>query len=91
MKHVRFTGLLVCAAFLLTVATTGIKGEEPKSKPQFECRWAAGPIKIDGQMDDAEAREHRPRVVFVDSDNRIVGTGSDPAEALPGSGLVSGR
>ena len=44
-----------------------------------------------GQMDDAEAREHRPRVVFVDSDNRIVGTGSDPAEALPGSGLVSGR
>ena len=43
-----------------------------------------------GQMDDAEAREHRPRVVFVDSENRIVGTGSDPAAALPGSGLVRG-
>jgi aspartate 1-decarboxylase len=44
-----------------------------------------------GQMDDAEARELEPRVVFVDSENQIIGTGSDPAEALPGSGLVSGR
>jgi aspartate 1-decarboxylase len=32
---------------------------------------------------DAEARTLRPRVVFVDADNRIVGTGADPAEALP--------
>src|SRR5881409_1092493 len=32
---------------------------------------------------DAEARELRPKVVFVDSDNHIVGTGDDPAEALP--------
>ena len=37
-----------------------------------------------GQLDDAEARTHRPRVVFVDQDNRIVGTGHDPAQALPG-------
>ena len=37
-----------------------------------------------GQMDDTEARTRRPRVVFVDADNRIVGTGHDPAEALPG-------
>jgi aspartate 1-decarboxylase len=29
-------------------------------------------------------------VVFVDADNKVVGTGSDPAEALPGSGLVRG-
>jgi aspartate 1-decarboxylase len=43
------------------------------------------------QMDDAEAREFEPRVVFVDSENKIIGTGSDPAEALPGTGLVSGR
>ena len=43
-----------------------------------------------GQMDDAEAREFRPSVVFVDSENRIIGTGSDPAEALPGSGLTRG-
>ena len=43
-----------------------------------------------GQMDTAEAKEHRPKVVFVDSENRIVGTGSDPAEALPGTGLVRG-
>ena len=43
-----------------------------------------------GQMDDAEAREFRPSVVFVDSENSIIGTGSDPAEALPGSGLTRG-
>ncbi len=42
------------------------------------------------QMDDAEARCYAPRVVFVDADNRIVGTGHDPAEALPGSGLLRG-
>jgi aspartate 1-decarboxylase len=42
------------------------------------------------QMDTAEAKEYLPRVVFVDADNRIVRTGSDPAEALPGSGLVRG-
>jgi len=39
---------------------------------------------------DAEARERRPRVVFVDRANRIVGTGGDPAEALPGTGTVRG-
>ena len=43
-----------------------------------------------GQMEDAEAREFEPSVVFVDSENKIIGTGSDPAEALPGSGLVRG-
>lgn len=43
-----------------------------------------------GQLTDAEARSHRPRVVFVDADNRITGTGDDPAEALPGTGLVRG-
>ncbi len=43
-----------------------------------------------GQMEDAEAREFEPSVVFVDSENRIIGTGSDPAEALPGSGLTRG-
>lgn len=37
-----------------------------------------------GQMQDAEARSFVPRVVFVDADNRITGTGHDPAEALPG-------
>jgi aspartate 1-decarboxylase len=36
-----------------------------------------------GVMDDAEARRFTPRVVFVDADNRVVGTGGDPAEALP--------
>jgi aspartate 1-decarboxylase len=43
-----------------------------------------------GQMDDAEARRYQPRVVFVDADNRITGTGHDPAEVLPGSGLSRG-
>ena len=43
-----------------------------------------------GQVEDAEARELEPHVVFVDSENQIIGTGSDPAEALPGSGLTRG-
>lgn len=43
-----------------------------------------------GVMDDAEARTRRPKVVFVDSENRVVGTGGDPAEALAGSDLVRG-
>jgi len=42
------------------------------------------------QMDDAEARTHQPRVVFVDAHNRIAATGHDPAEALSGTGLTSG-
>jgi len=42
------------------------------------------------QMEDAEAREFKPSVVFVDSDNTVIGTGSDPAEALPGTGLTRG-
>ncbi|MFT4299278.1 MAG: aspartate 1-decarboxylase [Aeromicrobium sp.] len=43
-----------------------------------------------GQLDDAEARSFEPKVVFVDAENRIIGTGSDPAEALPGTGLIRG-
>ena len=34
-------------------------------------------------MTDAEARSFVPKVVFVDAENKVVGTGSDPAEALP--------
>ena len=36
-----------------------------------------------GTLDDAEARTHRPRVVFVDAANRIVATGADPGESHP--------
>jgi aspartate 1-decarboxylase len=36
-------------------------------------------------MDDAAARELNPRVVHVDSANRIVALGSDPAEPVPGA------
>ena len=43
-----------------------------------------------GQMATAEAREHRPSVVFVDADNKVLATGSDPAETVPGSGLLRG-
>ncbi|MEO6604960.1 MAG: aspartate 1-decarboxylase [Aeromicrobium sp.] len=43
-----------------------------------------------GQMETAEAREFEPSVVFVDSGNKIIGTGHDPAEALPGTGLTRG-
>ena len=42
------------------------------------------------QLDDAEARTFRPHVVFVDAANKVTGTGNDPAEASPGSGLVRG-
>ena len=42
------------------------------------------------QMETAEAKAFKPHVVFVDADNKVVGTGSDPAEALPGTGLVRG-
>ena len=42
------------------------------------------------QMETAEARALRPSVVFVDAGNRVIGTGHDPAEALPGTGLVRG-
>ena len=43
-----------------------------------------------GVMDDEQARTRQPRVVFVDSENRVVGTGGDPAEALPGTDTVRG-
>ena len=33
-------------------------------------------------VSDAEARALRPRVVFVDTDNAVVGFGTDPAAAL---------
>ncbi|HVE63391.1 MAG TPA: aspartate 1-decarboxylase [Mycobacteriales bacterium] len=35
------------------------------------------------QVSDAEARTLVPRVVFVDSANRIAGVSQDPADALP--------
>jgi aspartate 1-decarboxylase len=42
------------------------------------------------QLETAEAGEFEPSVVFVDAENRVVGAGHDPAEALPGTGLVRG-
>ena len=36
------------------------------------------------QMDDATARTYQPRVVHVDTDNRIIELGADPAAAVPG-------
>lgn len=41
------------------------------------------------QVDDAEARALRPRVVHVDAENRIVATGADAAEPVPGSGTTA--
>jgi aspartate 1-decarboxylase len=32
-----------------------------------------------GSMEDAEARSYKPRIVFVDADNKQVDLGSDPA------------
>jgi aspartate 1-decarboxylase len=43
------------------------------------------------QVDDAEARTLQPRVVHVDTENRIVALGADSAEVVPGAGsLVRG-
>lgn len=42
------------------------------------------------QMDHAEAVTFRPRIVFVDADNRIRHSGSDAGYAPEGSGLLSG-
>ncbi|HWC81215.1 MAG TPA: aspartate 1-decarboxylase [Pseudonocardiaceae bacterium] len=42
-----------------------------------------------GMMDDAEAAAYRPRVVFVDADNRVVQLGGDAGHAPEGSGLSS--
>lgn len=41
-------------------------------------------------LTDAEARVLRPRVVFVDTDNRVTGVGGDPGEPVPGTGTVRG-
>ena len=43
-----------------------------------------------GQMDDVEARQFQPHVVFVDSFNHIIGTGADPAETFGDSELTRG-
>ncbi|ASO17984.1 aspartate 1-decarboxylase [Actinoalloteichus hoggarensis] len=43
-----------------------------------------------GLMDAAEIREHRPSVIFVDSDNRVISRDADPGAAPAGSGLTSG-
>ena len=41
-------------------------------------------------LDDSEARTLEPRVVHVDSDNRIIKIGSDAAEPVPGSNQLRG-
>lgn len=40
-----------------------------------------------GLLDDAEARERAPQVVFVDEANRVVERGTDPATVPEGYGL----
>ena len=41
-------------------------------------------------LDDAEARALKPRVIHVDSENRVVKIGNDPAEPVPGSNQKRG-
>ena len=43
-----------------------------------------------GQMDTAEARDLRPSVVFVDADNKIMGTSADPADTFDDPALSRG-
>jgi aspartate 1-decarboxylase len=42
------------------------------------------------QLDEAELRTFRPRVVFVDRRNRILDESRDPSRAPEGCGLLSG-
>ncbi|MGL4307117.1 MAG: aspartate 1-decarboxylase [Mycobacteriaceae bacterium] len=44
-----------------------------------------------GVMDNVESRTYQPKVVFVDTHNKQVELGSDPAYAPEGSGLISPR
>ncbi|WP_046472399.1 aspartate 1-decarboxylase [Allosalinactinospora lopnorensis] len=41
-------------------------------------------------VDETERASHVPHIVHVDAENRIVDLGDDPAEPVPGSGLLSG-
>ncbi|BDH14318.1 MULTISPECIES: aspartate 1-decarboxylase [Streptomyces] len=41
-------------------------------------------------VNDEEARELQPRVVFVDGENKVMSLGGDPAEVPAGSGLKRG-
>jgi aspartate 1-decarboxylase len=43
-----------------------------------------------GQMETAEALAHKPSVVFVDADNKILDTGDDAAHAPYDSDLLRG-
>ncbi|MBB3037777.1 aspartate 1-decarboxylase [Hoyosella altamirensis] len=44
-----------------------------------------------GVMDNAEAKEYKPRIVFVNDENKQIELGEDPAHAPAGSGLKSPR
>ena len=41
-------------------------------------------------LDEAEARAYVPHVVHVDAGNRVLGTGTDPAEPVPDSATARG-
>ncbi|NYI99480.1 aspartate 1-decarboxylase [Nocardioides thalensis] len=43
-----------------------------------------------GQMTTEEAKAYQPHVVFVDADNKVVGTGADPADTFGDPGLNRG-
>ena len=43
-----------------------------------------------GQMETAEAKTFEPKVVFVDADNKIVGTSADPADTFGSEDLLRG-
>ena len=43
-----------------------------------------------GVMDEIESIAYRPKVLFVDADNKILDRGDDPAHAPVDSGLLSG-
>ncbi len=43
-----------------------------------------------GQLTTEEAKAHQPHIVFVDADNKIMGTGADPADTFGDPSLMRG-
>ena len=84
-------------ARLVTYAITGEQGSGVIGINGAAAHRAPGDLVIliaYAAMDDAEARRHRPRVVFVDQGNRRIDIGDDPAhvpddEFARAAGLVS--
>ncbi|MCI5826187.1 MAG: aspartate 1-decarboxylase [Arcanobacterium sp.] len=80
-------------ARLTTYAIPGVAGRgEIILNGAAAHQFSAGDVAIImcyGTMSDDEARTFKPSIVFVDSNNRIVESGSEPGQVPEGYGLSS--